>query len=67
MMLLKVFQRDGRIRLPVHCTMKMSLVGAYQVSRKPGVPPMLVATMPEMMIGGALVESQMEIHFDRRS
>ena len=54
-MLLKAFHVKGGERPPVNCTRNSSLVGAYQVSRKPNFPPMLVCVMLEMKMG-ALVE-----------
>src|SRR5258708_6451289 len=54
-MLVNVLQLVGA-RLGVHCTWNRSLLGANHVSRKPNFPPMLVATMPEMKIGGFVGE-----------
>ena len=55
MILLKVCQFAGA-RLPVHCTWKISLVGANHSSKKPFVPPILVAVILEMIMGGGVVK-----------
>src|SRR5665213_221796 len=54
MMLLKLCQLIGA-RLSVNCTWKISLVGAYHVSRK---PPLVAITLPRAGNGLTITEKE---------